>query len=248
LSLFLLAASTGAQSQLDHVQPEPPDALDINLSPECQVPVSKLYTLAPLAAVRAVVEEKRPIKVLALGPSAATYPARLEEELEKVLSGIDVHMEQRSLPGDILADAFDRFTALLTEIEPDLLIWQVGINDALAKAEIEAFTNALNEMLEWLKQTDTDVVLVEPSYHAALASDEHYNALITAIRNSARKHHVPLVLRFEAMRFLSHQKAKAARNQFQLSELGYQCLAEYVARTITLSLLNYPRQSTEAPK
>lgn len=97
-------------------------------------------------------------------------------------------------------------------------------------------------MLEWLKQTDTDVVLVQPSYHAALASDEHYNALITAIRNSARKNHVPLVLRFEAMRFLSHQKAKAARNQFQLNELGYQCLAEYVARTITLSLLNSPQQ------
>jgi acyl-CoA thioesterase I len=109
LALFLLAASTAAQSPLDHAQPQPPDALDINLSPECQVPASKLYTLAPLAAVRAVFEEKRPIKVLALGPSAATYPARLEEELEKVLSGIDVDMEQRSLPGDILADAFDRF-------------------------------------------------------------------------------------------------------------------------------------------
>ena len=251
-----MASSTAAQVPTGAAQAPSPEALDTSLSAECRVPASKLYTLAPLIAVRAALEEKRPLKVLALGPSATggfgqksgTYPARLEEELEKILSGIDVLMEQRGLPGEITVDAFDRFTALLTEIEPDLLVWQVGTNDALAKADVEAFTDALNRMLEWLKQTDTDVVLVEPSYHAALASDEHYNGLIAAVQNSARKNNVPLVLRFEAMRFLSQQKTQAARNQFRLSELGYRCMAEHVARTITLSILEPPRPDTEAPK
>jgi lysophospholipase L1-like esterase len=199
-------------------------------------------------AVRAALEQKRPIKVLALGASmtgsygqgSGTYSARLEEELEKVLSGVDVLLEQRSLPGELMADAFDRFTALLAEIEPDLLVWQVGTDDALAKSDVEAFTAALNHMLEWLKQTNTDVVLIGPSYHAALASDEHYATLIAAIENSARKNGLPLVLRFDAMRFLSQQRTQAATNQFRLSELGYRCMAEHVARTISLSVHEPP--------
>ncbi len=223
----VLASSTAAQVLTDGPQAPSPNALDTSLSPQCRAPASKLYTVAPLIAIRAALEEKRPVKLLTLGPSvtaasgrAGTYPARLEEELEKLFSGIDIVIEQRSLPGEITANVFDRFTALLTEIEPDLLVWQVGTSDALAKADVEAFTDALNEILEWLKQTDTDVVLVEPSYQAALASDDHYNALITAIQSNARKNNVPLVLRFGAMRFLSEQRTQAARNQFRLHELG----------------------------
>jgi acyl-CoA thioesterase I len=256
LALLLVVSSTAAQVPTELAPAPPADTLDTSLSPQCRVPGSKLYFLAPLVAVRAALEEKRPIKVLALGPSmtgsygqgSGTYSGRLEEELEKVLSGIDVVMEQRSLPGELMADAFDRFTALLIEVEPDLLVWQVGTNDALAKSDIEAFTAALNQMLEWLKQTDTDVVLVGPSYHAALASDEHYNTLVAAVENSARNNHVPLVLRFEAMRFLSQQRTQAARNQFRLSELAYRCMAEHVARTINLSVHEPPRDEAEASK
>ena len=96
------------------------------------------------------------------GSASATYPARLEDELEKRFSGIDVVGEHRSLPGDITADAIDRFTALITEIEPNLVVWQVGTGDALAKADIEAFTGALAKILEWLNKHDIDVVLWNP--------------------------------------------------------------------------------------
>jgi acyl-CoA thioesterase I len=254
VALFLMASSAEAQLANEPAQTPAPDALDTTLSPRCRVPGSSLYKVAPLMAVRAALEEKRPIKVLTLGPAitgggqgSEAYPSRLKDELERVLSGIEVVMEQRSLPSEIMADTLDRFTALLSEIEPDLLVWQVGTNDALAKADVEAFTHALDQMLAWLKQTDTDVVLVQPSYHAALATDEHYNSLIAAIESSARKNHVPLVLRFAAMRFLSQQKTQDARNQFRLRELSYRCMAEHVARTIDLSLQE-PPPAAETPK
>ena len=184
--------------------------------------------------------------MLALGPSgtggvgsgsaSATYPSRLEEELEKRFSGIDVVVEHRSSPGDIMADAGDRFTALVTQIEPNLVVWQVGTNDALAKADVDAFTGALAEILKWLTLHDIDVVLLEPPYNSALVSDEHYTALRAAIRNNARQNGVPVVLRFEALQYLA-QQPEAARSQFGLSELGYRCMAEHVAITIDLSVL-----------
>ena len=226
---------------------EGPQVLDTSLSRDCRVPGSKLYTLAQLRAVRAALHEGRPLKVLALGPSgtggvgsgsaSATYPSRLEEELEKRFSRIKVVVEHRSLPGDITADAIERFTALVTEIEPNLVVWQVGTNDALARADVDAFTGALAEILEWLNQHDIDPVLVEPPYSSALVSDEHYTALRAAIRNSARQNGVPVVLRFEALLYLSQQRSEAARSQFALSELGYKCMAEHIALTIDLSIL-----------
>ena len=107
----------------------------------------------------------------------------------------------------------------------------------MPKADIEAFTGALVEILEWLHQHDIDVVLLEPPYNAALVSDEHYTALRAAIRNGARQNGVPVVLRFEALHYLSQQRSEATRSQFGLSELGYRCMAEHVAFTIDLSVL-----------
>jgi acyl-CoA thioesterase I len=228
-------------------QPQAAAPLDMSLSPECRVPGSQLYTLAPLKAVKAALKEKRPLKVLALGSSAtagfgagsasADFKARLEGELERLLTGVDADVEQRALPGEITAEAVQRITSLIVEVEPDLVVWQVGTNDALAKADVEAFTQALNEILDWLTWHEIDVVLIEPPYTAAMASDEHYQALIAAIKSSARAREVPLVLRYEAMRFLSRQKTQAARSPFRLSDLGYRCMAEHVARTIALSLV-----------
>jgi acyl-CoA thioesterase I len=79
--------------------------------------------------------------------------------------------------------------------------------------------------------------LVEPPYNSALASDEHYTALRAGIRNSARQNGVPVVLRFEALQYLSQQRSEAVKSQFGLSELGYRCMAEHVALTISLSVL-----------
>jgi hypothetical protein len=113
-------ASVGAQTPPNRAV----EASDAVLSPECRVPGGRLYTLAPLKAVRAVLEEKRALKVLALGSAgattglgsstpAATYSVRLEGELQKVLPSIAVVVEQRELPGEITAQAMERISGLV---------------------------------------------------------------------------------------------------------------------------------------
>ena len=56
----------------------------------------------------------------------------------------------------------------------------------------------------------------------------------------ARKDRVPLVRRFEAMRYLADaRKARGylSGDQFHLNDLGYRCMAEHVARAITVGLI-----------
>ena len=107
LSMFLLAIPAHAESGDSPPQRVPPENTGENLSPECRVPASELYALAPLRAVRSATEHKHALKVLALGPTSASalapgtglppFPTRLEHELEKVLPGVDVTVEGRSL-------------------------------------------------------------------------------------------------------------------------------------------------------
>ena len=252
VSLLLIGSTclTTAQQGLPQVKAGPSalDALDMSLSPECRVPGSLLYTLAPLKAVRAALDEKRPVKVLALGSAggasgSAAYPVRLAGDLERLLgAGVDVEVEQRGLPGEITAEAVERITRLVAELGPDLVVWQAGTNDALAKADLDAFGRAFDEVLDWLSGYEIDVLLVEPPYTAASAEDEHYKGLISRVQEAARQRGLPVVLRFEALRFLARQSTtkgggKAPLSAFSLNDLGARCIAEHVTRTVGLSLL-----------
>jgi acyl-CoA thioesterase-1 len=245
----LIGLSSMLCARAEPIERGPAEALDVALSPECRVPAGRLYTLAPLKAVRTIEAEKRPLKVLSLGSAGATtgfgsgstratYSVQLEGELRKVLPAISIVVEQRELAGEITAQAVERISAMVAETEPDLVVWQVGISDALAKADLDAFTGALNEVLEWLSSHEIDVVLIEPPYSAALADDEHYKGLLAAIQKSARENRVPLVLRFEAMEFLGQQaRSGVPTNPFRLSHMGARCIAEHVARTVAVSVL-----------
>lgn len=232
------------------------DALDMSLSPECRVPGSLLYTLAPLKAVPAALDARRPVKVLALGSTgsgsgSSVYPVQLEGDLARLLgAGVDVEVEQRGLPGEITAEAVERITRVVAEVAPDLVVWRVGTNDALAKADLDTFGQALDEVLDWFSGHAIDVLLVEPPYSAALAEDDHYKGLITRIQRSAHQGGVPLVLRFEALRYLAQQSArkgsgKSPLSAFGLNELGSRCIAEHITRTVGLSLLMRPASSPD---
>jgi acyl-CoA thioesterase I len=236
------------------------EPVDTSLSPECRVPGSQLYTLAPLKAVKRALKEQRAVKVLAIGSSStagvgassplASYPIRLEGELERLFPGVEVEVVNRGISGEVAAAAAERMKAAIAEVEPDLVIWQVGTNDALARVDLDTFAASVKDTIDWIVSHRIDVVLVDPQYTASLARDEHYTKVVKAIREAARRDRVPLVQRYESMRYLAGQASRSpgrsylAKDQFHLNDLGYRCMAEHVARAITVSVL---QPETAAP-
>jgi lysophospholipase L1-like esterase len=248
---WTLGSASAQAPQTPVAAPAQPEAADTSLSPECRVPGSKLYTIASLRGVKAALKERRTIRVLAIGSSStagigasspqATYPARLEGELEKLFSDdVDFEVVNRGVSGEVASDAADRMRNTVAEVDPDLVIWQVGTNDALARVDVESFTDDLGDTVKWLKSHNIDVVLVDPQYTASLARQEYYSRMVKAIEDVARQDRVPLVRRFEAMRHLAGQqktRGYLATDQFHLNDLGYRCMAEHVARAITVGLI-----------
>ncbi len=84
------------------------------------------------------------------------------------------------------------------------------------------------------------MVLVDPLYTASVATDSDYNRIVDGVRDVATRLGVPLVRRFEALRYLAGRTEKGEGHilgrQFRLNDLGLRCMAEHVALTISASL------------
>ena len=221
------------------------------LSPECRSKrlVGEMFR-RPLKALSRAVRANKNVKVLAIGSSstvgvgasspAATYVANLETTLEGSLSGMNFEVVGRGMSGEVAAGAADRMKREVEDTKPDLVVWQVGTNDAIRHVSIDSFKACLKKALAWLAENRIDVVLIDPQYGAALTKDEYYEQVVSAIAEVARESRVLLVDRFEAMRELQRERGDGfylAADRLHMNDVGYRCMAEQLARALVGSLV-----------
>ena len=230
-----------------------------SLSPDCRskrLPGDAFRR--PLRTLRRAVRANRAVKVLAIGSSstvgvgassqAATYVAKLETSLEGTLKGLDFEVIGRGQSGEEAEGAAARMKREVEEAKPDLVVWQVGTNDALRHVHLDSFKQCLKTTLAWLKDQRIDAVLVDPQYGDALAKDEHYEGVVGAIAEVARERGVLLVDRFEAMRELARQNGDRfylAPDNLHLNDTGHRCTAEQLARSIVAGLLTADAETAQ---
>ena len=236
-----------------------PAALPV-LSPDCSTRrVAGELFRRPLRSMRRAVRSKAHVKVLAIGSSStagvgassptATYVARLGTSLEGAVKGLDFNVIGRGLSGEVAQGAADRMKQEVEETKPDLVVWQVGTNDALRHVSLDGFKQCLETTLSWLADNKIDVVLVDPQYGEALAKDEYYEKVVGAIAEVAREQRVLLVDRFEAMREAQRERGDTfylASDNLHLNDRGHRCMAEQLARSIVGGLLQADSE-TEQP-
>ncbi len=222
-----------------------------SLSPDCRSKrsVGEMFR-RPLRAVSRAVRSKRHVRVLAIGSSStvgvgatspsATYLARLETSLEGSLKGLDIDVVGRGLSGEVAQGAADRMRREVEETRPDLVVWQVGTNDALRHVSIDKFKGCLKTTLAWLADNKVDVVLVDPQYGEVLTKDRYYEQVVAAVAEVAREQRVLLVDRFEAMRELQRERGDRfylTSDNLHLNDRGHRCMGEQLARAIVGGLL-----------
>jgi acyl-CoA thioesterase-1 len=212
-------------------------------SPECQAGGLAIAGESPLPNVAAALEKRKTIRILAIGASAGrrrargSYTGQIERLLEQVLKGIDVVMINRGVSGELAADAAVRIKNEVALQEPDLVLWQIGTNDALAYVPLDELEETVTDTIRWLKAHKVDVVLAGLQYVKEMAQDSHYAAVRELMRKIAVEENVIIVRRYEAMQLMD-QAAKPGGDfvpdEFERTDAGYSCLAQYIARTITL--------------
>lgn len=226
------------------------------LSKECQPPGIKVVLDRPLPSTLAALKDRKVIKILTIGASASAgadpgsggYQEVIEEVLERTVSGLDVQIIDRGISGELARDAANRLKTEVALTAPDLVLWQVGTNDALAQIPVEEFTDTVRETIGWLKEHNVDIVLVGLHYVRNMRSDPHYQTIRAALAKIAETEKIIRISRYEAMETIEKVRQASPSdkfNAFASTEDAYSCLAEYVVRAITSAI--FLKRASSAP-
>jgi lysophospholipase L1-like esterase len=224
--------------------PLPPQAAALSL--QCSVPQSTIARASPLVNTAARIEAGKKVRVLAIGSSAtwssgrtASYPSRLEKMLENVWKGVDVEVVNRGVSGEIAAVSARRLINEAAILRPQLVLWQLGTNDAVARVPLVEFETTVRATVQMLHKNKIDVVLVGLQYTPKFARDEHWVAVRSVLDKIAAEENLLYVRRDRAMEFLAQTRTAAqisADEDFSLADLGYPCMAEHVAQAMVANI------------
>jgi acyl-CoA thioesterase I len=224
------------------------------LSKACQAGASADADQSPLPNVATTLARRKTLRILAFGAAPGRvnvhgggYTAFIETMLERALKGVDVVMINRGVSGELAASAASRMKNEVALDEPDLVLWQVGTNDALAGVDTEEFAATVKDQIDWLKAHKIDVVLVGLQFAREMVRDPHYVDIRETLRKLATQENVIVIRFFEAMQIINQAQNTAPEpvaDEFSRDEAGYNCLAQYVARAITLGVFakNMPKR------
>ena len=94
------------------------------------------------------------------------------------------------------------------------------------------------------------MILVGLHYMRQLARNEHYQAIRASLKRITAAENVLCITRYEAMEVLARTARESGRPEprdFGLTEAGYNCMAQYVARAIAVGLFARPPKTPPAP-
>ncbi|MGH2341323.1 SGNH/GDSL hydrolase family protein [Segnochrobactraceae bacterium EtOH-i3] len=216
-----------------------------SLSPACAVPDQLVRLDGDLDRVIARIHAARgPVRILAIGSSstsgvgasspAATYPAQLEEELAERIPEAKFDVENAGIAGEVIVRTAERLEQEVAADPPDLVIWQVGTNDALAGVGQDSFARVVESGLAFLEARKIDVILMDQQMFPKIEGNAAYAGFVDRVHRLASGAGVPVVQRFAAMaKWATRPKGEQVdmlwKDRFHMNDQGYACVAELVA-------------------
>ena len=225
------------------------------LDVRCLAPDVKALAKLALPRVTARLELRKPLRIVAIGSSSTfgvgstsaskTYPAQLRAALDRDLGAGVVEVLNFGVSGETIRNTIPRMKFEIGRINPTLVVWQLGTNDALSRVPLEEFSASVRDTLSWLGQTAAvDTILVGMQWTPALAKDANYTAFNHEIGKIAAGAGIGLVPRYETMAVIGKTGGigpMLSSDNFHQSDLGYHCMAEQIAAVILLGIANNPR-------
>jgi acyl-CoA thioesterase-1 len=174
-----------------------------------------LHALAP--------KSTKPLHILAIGSSSTagtgasspsfTYPAQLRADLAGIWN-IDAVVENAGIGGERATATLGRLEAELRVKPVDLVIWQVGTNDATSRETEATFRSAVERGVGVAHDAKVDVILLDPQFYPGIKDLARYERFVGIIGAVGAEKHVPLFSRYAMMKtWGAHARHVLARMQ-----------------------------------
>lgn len=185
-----------------------------------------------------------PVRIVALGSSSTagigatapsrTYPAQLEQLLRHRFRAERIEVVNRGIGGETVMANLARIDREVLPLRPDLVIWQVGTNDALLGVPLQTIRAGLQDGITRLRATGADVVLLDPQpLNSAVqeAAIERVEALLIDVANATK---TVLLPRHRLMDYWVESgqftpTSLLGPDGLHMTDASYRCLAERIA-------------------
>ncbi len=237
--------------------------LNVFAEAACNVGDALPARIAALPGFSAALESKKHVRIVAIGSSstegagassaAATYPSQLHALLQLALPGDRFEVINLGIGGETAGKTVERLRRDIPGLSPDLVVWQVGTNDALNGVAIPDYEKTVRDALQFLKTGHYDTLLVGMQWTRKLAGNPNYVATRDATVHVAGLEGVTIVSRYDAMRKLADASGRedfTGPDHLHMNDRGYRCLAEEVAVTLAhaVTLAAAGEQAGDAPQ
>jgi acyl-CoA thioesterase I len=183
----------------------------------------------------------RPLDILAIGSSSTTgvgasrpdlaYPARLQAELREGLAGKEVTVVNAGVSGETADATVARLEEAVRGGGVDLVLWQVGTNDAVRGGDEGRFRELLGRGIRAVRDAGVDLILVDQQYYPTIKDPARYERFVGLVAAVAAEFQVPVFSRYALMkawgaRDAAHLRGMLAEDGFHLGDGGYRCMAQ----------------------
>ncbi|WP_053081557.1 SGNH/GDSL hydrolase family protein [Methylobacterium aquaticum] len=201
-----------------------------------------------LAVTEAHVARREAVRVLAIGSSSTegvgasapdrTYPHLLEQSLRTAWRGTPVDVINAGIGGETANQTLARLAEALTQpVKPDLVIWQVGTNDAITGGSETAFRERLEQGIALVRAAGSDLIILDQQYYPAIPDHARYERFVGLVASVATGAEVPVFSRYALMKDWNRQDpgllaGMLSADNFHMGDQGYACLAQALGRDI----------------
>jgi lysophospholipase L1-like esterase len=218
----------------------------------CLPPKGGAQSMGSLPHVASKLASGEPVVIIAFGSSSTvgygttspefTYPNRLAAQLRRQYPTAEITVVNRGRSGEDAPEMMKRLKAEVLDMNPDLVIWQVGTNAVLRNLDPGETAKLVEEGVARIQAAGADLVLVGPQYSPRVNERaESASKMVNLLGKVAQLRHVGLFPRFEVMRDW-HEKQSIPIDNFviadglHMTDWGYACFAQLLGDDIIKSV------------
>ena len=219
-----------------------------NAAPDdCMTPPEMTDTDVKLPHLGERLKAHQPVSIVAIGGASTmgqaagspdlSYPHRLGQDLGQDFPGDPVTVINKGVPRQSAKQMYERLPTDVLAEDPVLVIWEVGITDAVRGTDVDDFAQTLQDGVAELKNRAIDTMFVDMQFSRSSASVINFEGYLKALHRVGDIAEVYVFPRYAMMRYWSEQNMfnfddVAAEDRAKLAARVYDCLGRKMAQVI----------------
>ena len=204
-----------------------------------------------LPHLAAAIRRNKPVRIVVIGGGSTkgtaagspenAYPHRLQVALQKQFPDLPITVVNQGMPRQTARQMVRRLPTEVSEDEPTLIIWEVGISDAVRGIDLDEFASALQAGIDLAKNRAIDIMLVDMQFSRRAATMIDFDRYLDTIHRIGEVNDVYVFPRFAVMRHWSDEnvfdyedvpEGERARLAAQVYDCLGRALAEVIAKGV----------------